>query len=59
MDIYHFSPQVNRWMIERTCAGDDRVDAATVSSAETRLRAALATWQPPSTAARQKGSRQQ
>jgi len=52
MDIYHFSPHVNRWMIERTCAGDDRVDAATVGSAETRLRSALAAWQPPSTAAR-------
>jgi len=52
MDIYHFSPQVNRWIIERTCAGDDRVAAATVGSAEARLRSALAAWQPPSTAAR-------
>jgi protein-arginine kinase len=49
MDIYHFAPQVNRWMIERTCAGLDRVDAAGATDAEQRLRAELARWRPPAT----------
>jgi len=51
MDIYHFAPQVNRWMIERTCAGLDRVDAAGATDAEQRLRAELARWRPPATTA--------
>ena len=47
MDIYHFSPDVNRWIVERACAGDDRVDAATVDAFEQRLRAQIAAWRPP------------
>jgi hypothetical protein len=47
MDIYHFAPQVDRWMIERTCAGLDRVDSTTAAAAEQRLRDALAAWHPP------------
>jgi len=47
MDIYHFAPKVDRWMIERTCAGLDRVDAAGAVAAERRLRAVLAAWHPP------------
>jgi len=47
MDIYHFAPQVDRWMVERTCAGLDRVDPTTAAAAERRLRDALAAWHPP------------
>jgi hypothetical protein len=47
MDIYHFAPQVDRWVIERTCAGLDRVDSATAAAAERHLRDALAAWHPP------------
>jgi len=52
MDIYHFAPQVNRWTIDRTCAGLDQVDAAGAADAEQRLRAALAQWRPPAAAPR-------
>jgi len=47
MDIYHFAPQVDRWVIERTCAGLDRVDSTTAAAAERHLRDALAAWHPP------------
>ncbi len=47
MDIYHFAPQVDRWIIERTCAGLDRVDATSAAAAERHLRAALDAWRPP------------
>jgi len=47
MDIYHFAPQVDRWVIERTCAGLDRVDSTTAVAAERHLRDALAAWHPP------------
>jgi hypothetical protein len=47
MDIYHFAPQIDRWMIERTCAGLDRVDSTTAAAAERHLRDALAAWHPP------------
>jgi hypothetical protein len=47
MDIYHFAPPVDRWIVEQTCAGHDRVDAAGARDAELRLRQALAAWQPP------------
>ena len=53
MDIYHFAPQVDRWIIDRTCAGHDRVDAASAQDAERRLREALAAWQPPAARASQ------
>ena len=44
MDLYHFAPQVNRWLVERTCAGDDLVDAANVASYERALRERLPGW---------------
>jgi hypothetical protein len=47
MDIYHFAPQVNRWLVERTCAGLDRVDAANVDALERQLRGQLLAWQAP------------
>jgi hypothetical protein len=47
MDIYHFAPSVNRWMIERTCAGRDDVDAANVDALERALRGQLARWRAP------------
>ena len=49
MDIYHFSPDVNRWIVERACRGDDRVDAATADAFEQRLRDQIVGWQPPIT----------
>lgn len=49
MDLYHFAPQVDRWLVERACAGLDRVDAANVASYERRLREALLAWRPPAT----------
>jgi hypothetical protein len=52
MDIYHFAPQVNRWIIDRTCAGLDQVDAAGAADAEARLRAALAQWRLPAAGTR-------
>lgn len=47
MDIYHFAPQVNRWLVERACAGRDRVDSTTAVSFERRLREQLLAWRPP------------
>ena len=47
MDIYHFAPTVNRWLVERTCAGSDRVDGTRVESFARRLREQLAAWNPP------------
>jgi hypothetical protein len=49
MDIYHFSPDVNRWIVERACAGEDRVDAGSVDAFEQQLRGQIAAWQPPTT----------
>jgi hypothetical protein len=46
MDIYHFAPRIDRWMIERTCGGLDRVDSTTAAVAERQLRDALAAWHP-------------
>lgn len=53
MDSYHFAPQVNRLLIQRTCAGLDRVDASNVDSVERRLREQLAAWRPPAARAAQ------
>jgi hypothetical protein len=47
MDIYHFSPDVNRWIVARACAGDDRVDASNVEAFERRLREQIVAWKPP------------
>jgi len=47
MDIYHFAPAVNRWIIERVCAGHDRVDPASIAADEHRLREELARYVPP------------
>ena len=47
MDIYHFSPDVNRWIVARACAGDDRVDAGNVDAFERRLREQIVAWKPP------------
>lgn len=46
-DIYHFAPQVNRWMVERTCAGLDRENVATVDGFARELRDRLSAWRPP------------
>jgi hypothetical protein len=47
MDIYHFGPAVNRWIIERVCAGEDRVGPASVDVYERHLREVLARYHPP------------
>ena len=47
MDIYHFGPAVNRWIIERVCAGEDRVDPAGVDAYERRLREEVARYKAP------------
>jgi hypothetical protein len=46
-DLYHFAPDVNRWIVARTCAGQDREDAGSVERFERELRAELARWKPP------------
>jgi hypothetical protein len=53
MDIYHFAPQVNRWMIERTCADLDRADSARVDASERSLREQAQAWRPPAPRAAQ------
>jgi hypothetical protein len=47
MDIYHFAPRVDRWLVERSCAGLDQVDAANAGAYERQLRTALRAWRPP------------
>jgi hypothetical protein len=47
MDIYHFAPQVNRWLVEEACAGRGDVDAGNVDAFERRLRAQLLAWRAP------------
>jgi hypothetical protein len=49
MDIYHFAPKVNRWLVERVCTAGDRVDAANVDAFEGRLREQLRAWRAPAT----------
>ena len=49
MDIYHFAPKVNRWLVERVCTTGDRVDAANVDAFEGRLREQLRAWRAPAT----------
>lgn len=51
MDIYHFAPRVNAWVVERACAGEDRVDPASVAVFEQRLRGQILAWRPPATRA--------
>lgn len=46
-DLYHFAPQVNEWIVARTCAHADTEDASNVERYERDLRARLAAWQPP------------
>jgi hypothetical protein len=46
-DLYHFAPQVNRWIVSRTCSKLDHEDARNVERFERELRAGLATWRPP------------
>jgi len=53
MDIYHFAPQVNRWMVERACSGLDRVDSTGADASERRLREQLRAWRPPAPRASQ------
>lgn len=49
MDIYHFAPDVNRFIVERACGGFDRVDWKNVADAERRLRDALQAFRSPAT----------
>jgi len=46
-DLYHFAPQVNRWIVARTCGNADSEDAGNVERFERELRMQLATWRPP------------
>jgi hypothetical protein len=46
-DLYHFAPQVNEWIVARTCAHLDVEDASNVGDYESHLRSALAAWRPP------------
>jgi hypothetical protein len=46
-DLYHFAPQVNRWLIQRTCSGLDRVNTDNVDSYESQLRERIRVWRPP------------
>jgi hypothetical protein len=46
-DPYHFAPQVNEWIVARTCAHLDVEDASNVGDYERRLRDALVAWRPP------------
>jgi hypothetical protein len=45
-DLYHFAPQVNAWIVARTCAHLDTEDASNVGRYEHDLRAKLAAWKP-------------
>lgn len=46
-DLYHFSPAVNRWIVEDTCAGRERVDLSNVQAFEQRLEEQIKAWRPP------------
>jgi hypothetical protein len=46
-DPYHFAPQVDAWMIARTCGNLDTEDASNVERYERELRTKLAAWKPP------------
>ena len=46
-DLYHFAPQVNEWVVARTCAHLDDEDASNVERYERELRAKVAAWRPP------------
>ena len=46
-DLYHFAPQVNRWLIRLACSGQDRVDSGNVDRYERHLRERVRTWRPP------------
>jgi len=56
MDIYHFAPVVNRFVVERACGGFDRVDHGNVGDAERRLRDALRGFRMPAADARAAGA---
>jgi hypothetical protein len=45
-DLYHFAPQVNAWIVERTCANLDVENASNVERYARALRAQLAAWRP-------------
>ena len=47
-DLYHFAPQVNRWIVGRACSGLDVEDASNVVRFERDLRDTLVAWRPPS-----------
>ncbi len=46
-DLYHFAPQVDAWIVARTCANLDGEDASNVERYERDLRAKLVAWRPP------------
>ncbi len=46
-DLYHFAPQVDAWIVARTCANLDGEDPRNVERYERDLRGKLAAWRPP------------
>jgi len=42
MDLYHFDPAVNEWLIESVCSGRNRIDASNVEAYARRLREQVA-----------------
>jgi hypothetical protein len=41
-DLYHFSPDVNRWVVRAVCGRQFEVDAMTLAQRERELRAQVA-----------------
>ena len=46
-DLYHFAPSINEWLVESTCLGRNRVDAASLGTFESQLRNQVAVVSTP------------